>query len=116
MLRSDVSSYRPGKSPEPASLHVRLAFEEGDAHAAHAANRLKRPGRRAQRKALQGVLVLALDCDRRARIDPGDGLVDGGERGLVVGVLFEADDDAARDPCRQPERSERSARIGRSSR
>ena len=93
MLLSDVSSYHLGKSPEPASLHVRLAFEEGGLDPAHAADRLKRPGRRAQCKALQGVPILALDRDRRARIDPGDGLVDGGERGLAVGVLLEADDD-----------------------
>ena len=54
---------------------VAFAFEEGGAHTAHAANRLERPSRSAQRKAIQRIAILPLHLNRYTREQPGHSLI-----------------------------------------
>ena len=54
---------------------VAFAFEEGGAHAAHAANRLKRPRRSTQRKTIQRMAILPHHLNRHTREQPRHSLI-----------------------------------------
>ena len=75
-------------------VNVDLAFQERGLHAAHAADRVERPGGSLQRESAEGVGVLAAHLGGGTRVNPSHGLVHGGEGGSAVGAARQLDDDA----------------------
>ena len=75
-------------------VDLNLTLEERGLHAAHAADRVKRPSGGLQRESAKGIGVLAAHLGGGARVNPSHGLVHGGEGGSAVGAARQLDDDA----------------------
>ena len=75
-------------------VDLNLTLEERGLHAAHAADRVKRPSGGLQRESAEGVGVLAAHLGGGARVGGCHGLVHGGEGGSAVGAARQLDDDA----------------------